>query len=1002
MTVALSRVARAVALGQEAAWEYEAPLVSAYSALLRSFAYEAARTLPSVALAAAGKPTPLWSKPHEEELGSKLRAIQAADRKTSPLRVEAMRAATTPLLSVVGISFSLTNPFVRDVLLQAGRAINVVDTTRADMMRVLNESWEKGESIPQAAERLREYGASTSRATLIARTELVAIANGGSHAAAQISAQESRDPSNMDGLPTLYKIWLTAEDELVRDSHQDAGDLYGEGNGIPLTDAFQVGDSAMQYPGDPDGSAEEVCNCRCAISYEEGAITAAAAGASTMGVSMSVPDNASIPKGAVVAGEALSDAHEWVAVFLIEGMKTSDDRFIAVDAITWRPLPLTISAQLKTAPEHDDAVVAGRVDEFEKMPVAKAITMGLLPEGRDYPPDAIAVVAHGVFDESWEGMESERLVSNRMLRGVSVELAVSEGELVELPPADGEEYGDLLSVVVKAEIATACILAFPAFAEAQIMTVAQLDDGGLKDATEATEATEDTGAEDEALAASAWRFRVITASAPRMTSQVNSRFAAVDHTTGSMIAVHPTSEQAAAMAQPGGQPPGDLHCTLAFLPDPTPEHIATAHKVAAKVAGAHPALEGTVGGAGYFAKTPQPGAAPGPPPETPAAGATGPAGVTGPAPTEKATAAPPPAPAPANPEPAAGTAPATPDKTPEDSLPPGDPQGGTELHPHVALADVPGLSAMRGKLCDALGDAGVPYAENHDFTPHVTLGYEAEPGTPAVHLAGQPLSFGAITVHDGPTKTDHPLQPAAAVTASAAGAAPLKPPSDWFTDPEFDAPTPFTVTPDGQVFGHIATWGQCHTGLLDACVRPPRNLSGYRMFHLGEIETEEGEFIPVGTLSLDTGHANLRLNAAATRRHYDDTGTAAVDVCAGEDRHGIWIAGAVRPDLSMEQVRKLRASKPSGDWRMVGGAFEMIGLAAVNIPGYPVPRPTARVIAASAATEGRVTALIAAGIDLAPSDDSEPRPAELYRLLDRALPGSTSEIIQALAAGVLA
>jgi hypothetical protein len=285
----------------------------------------------------------------------------------------------------------------------------------------------------------------------------------------------------------------------------------------------------------------------------------------------------------------------------------------------------------------------------------------------------------------------------------------------------------------------------------------------------------------------------------------------------------------------------------------------------------------------------------------------------------------------------------------------------------------------------------------------MTLGYEPEPGVPAVHLAGKPLSFGAITVHDGPgaQRTDHPLGQDA-LTASAAGAAPMRPPLEWFDPPALDEPTPLTVTADGRIYGHLATWGTCHVGIMDACVRPPRNASGYRMYHLGEVETAEGVMVACGTYTLDSGHADLKLNAAATKRHYDDTGVAAADLVVGEDRHGIWAAGAVRPELSMAQVRKLRAAKPSGDWRTVGGAFEMIGVAAVNTPGFPVPRPTARVLAASAEPDGqRVVALVAAGIDLRPSDATPTRPAELWRLLDRALPGSTGERIAALAASAL-
>jgi hypothetical protein len=90
-------------------------------------------------------------------------------------------------------------------------------------------------------------------------------------------------------------------------------------------------------------------------------------------------------------------------------------------------------------------------------------------------------------------------------------------------------------------------------------------------------------------------------------------------------------------------------------------------------------------------------------------------------------------------------------------------------------------------------------------------------------------------------------------------------------------------------------------------------------------------------------------------QHYDDTRSAVADVNAGEDRHGIWVAGAVRPDATPEQIRALRASAPSGDWRVINGALELIAVCQVNAPGFPVPR--AECLVAS----GAVTALVAAG-----------------------------------------
>lgn len=181
------------------------------------------------------------------------------------------------------------------------------------------------------------------------------------------------------------------------------------------------------------------------------------------------------------------------------------------------------------------------------------------------------------------------------------------------------------------------------------------------------------------------------------------------------------------------------------------------------------------------------------------------------------------------------------------------------------------------------------------------------------------------------------------------------PPFAWFCDPGLEGPTPIHVTADGRVYGHLALWGTCHIGIPGACVTPPRSMSNYAYFHLGARRTAEGEDVPVGTITMDTGHPPLRLNADATLAHYDNTGTGAVDVQVGEDGWGIWAAGAVRPDLTGDHLVALRSAKLSGDWRTINGSLELVGLLAVNVPGFPVAGPRARV------ASGEPSALVAAG-----------------------------------------
>jgi hypothetical protein len=221
---------------------------------------------------------------------------------------------------------------------------------------------------------------------------------------------------------------------------------------------------------------------------------------------------------------------------------------------------------------------------------------------------------------------------------------------------------------------------------------------------------------------------------------------------------------------------------------------------------------------------------------------------------------------------------------------------------------------------------------------------EAEP----TNLQEEPVISDGIYVDDADEMDASSLVACGVV----AGAIPVIPPSAWFEKPALSGPTPLTVTDEGQVFGHIAAWHVDHIGLARG-TKPPRSKSNYAYFHTGICRTEEGRDIPVGQLTLAGGHASLEASAAQAVKHYDDTASAFADVHAGEDAYGIWVAGSLRPGTSPEQIRAIRASAPSGDWRPIRGSLELVAVCQVNVPGFPIAR--ARV------ASGAVMALVAAG-----------------------------------------
>ena len=227
-----------------------------------------------------------------------------------------------------------------------------------------------------------------------------------------------------------------------------------------------------------------------------------------------------------------------------------------------------------------------------------------------------------------------------------------------------------------------------------------------------------------------------------------------------------------------------------------------------------------------------------------------------------------------------------------------------------------------------------------------------------------------------PVKPAETVEPEETVEASAtsqsrdsltAAAIPTAPPEAWFKDPQLTGPTALVVEDDGRVYGHIAAWGTCHIGQIGKCVEPPTSPSNYAYFRTGALRTAEGTSVAVGHLTMGTGHAGPRDSANAAAEHYDNTGTVFADVAAGEDAYGIWVAGSLRPGISAEQVRVARSAPISGDWRTIRGSLELVGALAVNVPGFPVPRPQGLL------ASGEVKSLQASGV--VAHDDSAARAA---------------------------
>ena len=254
------------------------------------------------------------------------------------------------------------------------------------------------------------------------------------------------------------------------------------------------------------------------------------------------------------------------------------------------------------------------------------------------------------------------------------------------------------------------------------------------------------------------------------------------------------------------------------------------------------------------------------------------------------------------------------------------------------------------------------------------------PDAPAMNAADQVPDGGdavVASVHVRWIGKDGNCEPCQRGILTASGVAPAAPPKAWFEKLTFEADdallreifvgrgdrreggafaVPFTITDEGEVFGHIAPWGVCHVGIEGTCVTPPHSEADYAHFKREgqKVKTMEGDLVSVGTLTFHAGHAKTGrgITPTAAMAHYDNTATAWAHVNIWEDAYGIAVHGAVLPDITDNQLREIRAASPSGDWREIGGNLELVATLMVNEPGFPV---------AVVADGAHATALVAAG-----------------------------------------
>jgi hypothetical protein len=219
-----------------------------------------------------------------------------------------------------------------------------------------------------------------------------------------------------------------------------------------------------------------------------------------------------------------------------------------------------------------------------------------------------------------------------------------------------------------------------------------------------------------------------------------------------------------------------------------------------------------------------------------------------------------------------------------------------------------GLFAVAGALGGARGGVSIPDADKDRIRSKVSAYYAAmrrkfDDDTIVPPWDDAASRTEVASCGDCQTPMERTWAQARSAVVAAAGPAPMRPPREWVADPvwskgqvvEIKVPdpdgtyrvlrgVPMDYRDSGEVLGHVALWGQCHTGSGDGqCILTPRSALGYVPFHHGQLELEDGTFVATGNLTLGGGHADGRLSYAGALDHYDNVSTLVAQGRCGEE-----------------------------------------------------------------------------------------------------------------------
>lgn len=197
------------------------------------------------------------------------------------------------------------------------------------------------------------------------------------------------------------------------------------------------------------------------------------------------------------------------------------------------------------------------------------------------------------------------------------------------------------------------------------------------------------------------------------------------------------------------------------------------------------------------------------------------------------------------------------------------------------------------------------------------------------------------------------------------------PPAWWFSEPtDVTAHGALTITDDGRVYGYLAPDGIAHRSFRDRRVTVPMGAVDYSRWMGGEAFVAGGRVV-AGPITMECGHLppSASSNSVIRMDHYENSCSVVAKAQIGENRNGVWIAGALEPGVSAEQVSRMLACRLSGDWAPHPerpGWREFVAALLVPVPGFPMARtaPSVRVSEGALVASAVPVRLVHAGEDV--------------------------------------